>query len=78
MMQAPSHLALRRHHGDGSLCKELPPLPAGDLSLGYRMASHEVCWCRAATSGPAYRVVEEIDPNGLDDWSWLPRPDEAD
>jgi hypothetical protein len=77
-MQLSPRFALRRHHGDGSLCKELPPLPAGNLMPGYRMASHELCGCEAATSGQPYRVVEEIDPNGLDDWSWLPRRDEAD
>jgi hypothetical protein len=53
-------------------------LPAGDLGLGYRIDSHRVCGCEADTSGAAYLVVEEIDPNGLDDWSWLPPPDAAD
>jgi hypothetical protein len=42
------------------------------------MTSQRVCGCETVTSVPAYLVVEEIDPNGLDDWAWLSSTDETD
>jgi len=65
-------LALRRYHGDGTPCSEKPALFEGDLSEGSRYDASDKCSCVGARKGRPYYVVEKADPNGLDDWTWLP------
>lgn len=51
----------RIHDRDGTKCPEF--VDNEDPGL---------CFC---PSGPTGRLVADQDPNGLEDWTWLPPPD---
>ena len=51
----------RIHDHDGTECPDFED----DWDPG-------LCFC---PGGPTGRIVADLDPNGLEDWTWLPPPD---